>query len=142
MSRPEIRDLVGNFPQVKITPPSPGDTCNSCGLCCLAEQCAYSLALFGEQSMCPALTPEGNTFRCGLMTNAAEHCNISPSMNDIVSHGFRILIGSGTGCDAGGEWTDDQRAESDRRFRQRVREAPADVQTFIRLILPRLPEDL
>lgn len=84
--------------------PAYGSPCNGCGMCCIAAQCAISLALFDEQELCPALEQAGDALACGLMINTA---NYVPDLKGLggkaLTETFALILGSGIGCDAQGE---------------------------------------
>lgn len=82
--------------------PPYGSPCNSCGLCCIAVQCPVSVALFGEQEICPALVQErdSNRFGCGLMVDTAAFVPDLPTWGgEALTEAFTHLIGAGIGCD-------------------------------------------
>lgn len=81
--------------------PAYGSPCNSCGLCCLAEQCPLSEAMFGRQRVCPALEKgaEGRLV-CGLVANTTRYASVRRWPEAVVREAFLVLIGGDAGCDA------------------------------------------
>lgn len=83
--------------------PSYGQPCNGCGLCCIAVQCPVSVALFGEQELCPAIEQAGNAVACGLMINTVNYVPDLPAWGGkALTETFGLIIGSGIGCDGQG----------------------------------------
>lgn len=85
----------------RLPKPRAGQPCNSCGLCCLREQCPISIELFGESSVCPALNASGDKLLCGLVTDGASYANVPPHWNEDISGAFALMLGAGEGCDSG-----------------------------------------
>lgn len=83
----------------RLPKPREGQPCNSCGLCCLREQCPISLTLFGESAVCPALNASGDKLLCGLVTDGASYARVPPVWNADLSAAFALLLGAGQGCD-------------------------------------------
>jgi len=84
--------------------PAYGQPCNGCGMCCIAVQCIVSVALFGEQKLCPALTPAGDALACGLMIDTAAHVpDVTAWGGKTLTETFALMIGSGIGCDGQAE---------------------------------------
>lgn len=80
--------------------PAYGDPCNGCGMCCIAVQCPLSLALFGEQKLCPALEQAGRALACGLVRNTADYVPDLPSWGGpALTEAFGLMLGAGAGCD-------------------------------------------
>lgn len=78
-----------------------GSPCNSCGLCCLREQCPLSEAMFGPRPVCPALERgEGPALRCGLVADPDRYTQGARWSKDVRGEAFAILVGAGGGCDA------------------------------------------
>lgn len=84
--------------------------CNGCGLCCIAEQCPISIAIFKEAQVCPALESDGKTFFCGLMVDPKKYNAVFDLLLPVVNDGldpnllsaeaYGAIIGKGIGCDA------------------------------------------
>lgn len=84
--------------------------CNGCGLCCIAEQCPISLAIFNQAQVCPALESDGSKFLCGLMVSPADYNAVFDLLLPVVKDGldpnrlsaeaYGAIIGKGIGCDA------------------------------------------
>lgn len=123
-----------NWPM--LPKPDLGAPCNSCGMCCLREQCPVSLAVFGEQAVCPALRQDPPRLTCGMMANAAAYMNTPPWTDEPLSHAFRLLISAGTGCDAG-DFNAPEAAGVDDRISEiaaaRISDAPEEVQALVKL---------
>lgn len=116
----------------RLDMPAFGQPCNSCGLCCLREQCPLSLAVLGEHPVCPALRQHGDELRCGMMTDAATYMGLPDWGNDLMSHAVRLILGSGQGCDAGvGEPDDDHIRDLNERVHQAIAEAPDEVRAIV-----------
>lgn len=91
-----------------IIKPKIGEPCNNCGICCMTQPCmngAYALGLvktLGEHAYgrCPALTETSpGKFVCGIILNPKKYIKNSKYPADVLSRNFKILIGSGNGCD-------------------------------------------
>ncbi len=79
--------------------PRPGEACNGCGVCCLAEPCPVGvLVSLRLRGACRALRWDDaqRRYRCGLMGRAAK--SRSPW-----SRFARRLIAAGQGCDSDAE---------------------------------------
>lgn len=85
--------------------PAHGAGCNFCGLCCLSGTCKTGQKFFGiaEATRCPALSfSEHGIASCGLM----EHPDrFAPELAKVhgaarLGEAMRVMLGSGTGCDA------------------------------------------
>jgi len=77
-----------------------GDPCNGCGVCCIAEQCCISLAIFGEAEICPALEQAGRSMACGLVRNTADYVpEIGAWGGKTLTETFALMVGAGAGCD-------------------------------------------
>lgn len=84
--------------------PRYGEPCNGCGMCCIAIQCPVSTALFGPQTVCPALEQAGSALACGLMINTANYVSDLPAWGGkALTEAFALMIGSGLGCDGADE---------------------------------------
>ena len=88
-----------------ITPtmakPAYGDPCNGCGLCCIAEQCPLSEAVFGKVTMCPAIKQTGLKIICALADDPESFMPLYVERFGAkeVKNAVLLLIGSGEGCD-------------------------------------------
>lgn len=91
--------------------PPTGDTCNHCGLCCLAETCPAGVAYFPPSQVCSALQfdPEKQHYLCGLMIapfeliaphQEPEIWRIDQEIKGFAAGYFRQLIGAQKGCDS------------------------------------------
>lgn len=90
-----------------------GNPCNGCGMCCIAVQCPVSLALFGEQVLCPALEQAGTALGCGLMRNTSDYVPDVPSWGGkALTEAFALMIGAGLGCDGADENDSDEQQEA------------------------------
>lgn len=99
--------------------PAYGSPCNGCGQCCIAVQCPISLAMFGEQELCPALVHErgSSRFACGLAVDTAAFVPDLPSWGgEALTETFALMIGAGIGCDG---TTDEEEANPDLRAQMR-----------------------
>lgn len=94
-------------------PPKPavGDTCNGCGVCCLAEPCPLGVVVSGRrQGACRALRWDeaARRYRCGMVTDARR---VLPgplkALSGVAQRLALRLIASGAGCDS------DARVEGD-----------------------------
>ena len=97
--------IIEGWPGVQK--PAYGQPCNGCGLCCIAQQCPLSLAIFGKRGVCPALERgEGKTLTCGLVRSTGDYVADLPAWGGAaLSEAFGLLLGAGVGCDGtmGGE---------------------------------------
>jgi hypothetical protein len=114
--------------------PKFGDPCNGCGFCCIAEQCAVSVGVFGEQELCPALEQGEGRFNCGLMRNAGDYGVGQEWSHDLMTQSFRILLGAGGGCDAGPEATEEQAAQMRAYADKQLEAVPDDVRMLVNLM--------
>lgn len=117
-----------------------GSPCNSCGLCCVMEQCPLSEAVFGTQALCPALEalPTGG-YGCGLIARPAAYGVGGDWASPVVSEAFAVILGAGQGCD--GVLTDADRALSvhfDADIRPRAEAAYAAASPEARALIDRL----
>ena len=102
--------------------PAFGDPCNGCGICCMITQCAVSVAMFGEQDLCPALQDAGKSLACGLMINTANYVpDITSWGGKTLTETFTLMIGAGIGCD--GTLEEDEPSEEARDVMRRKAEA-------------------
>jgi Fe-S-cluster-containing hydrogenase component 2 len=79
--------------------PTLGQSCNGCGVCCLAEPCPVGMVIsLRRRGACRALRWDdaGRRYRCGLMAGTAR--SRSPW-----SRVARRLIAAGVGCDSDAE---------------------------------------
>ena len=115
--------------------PAYGQPCNGCGVCCIAQQCPISTALFGEQERCPALEPAGHGFGCGVITNTAAYVPDLPAWGgQALSDAFAVMLGAGDGCD--GQTEDEYvgllaRWRLRNRARERLRRASPEVRRLV-----------
>lgn len=81
--------------------PAYGQPCNSCGLCCIAQQCPLSKAIFGPRGVCPALERgDGKTLTCGLVRSTGDYVPDLPAWGGAaLSEAFALMLGAGVGCD-------------------------------------------
>ena len=88
--------------------PAEGETCNGCGLCCLAEPCPAGMLVSRRSSgTCKALRwdDESSRYRCGLVTAPADvlglgHGLAGRALGRLVSRLVLRWISAGSGCDA------------------------------------------
>lgn len=94
-------------------PPKPrwGQPCNGCGLCCILEQCPISLATFGPELICPALTMRPGSSGCGLVETPGAFFN--DDMADELGAFIALILGVGTGCDASHTEEDERIADAE-----------------------------
>ena len=122
----------------RLDMPAFGQPCNSCGLCCLREQCPLSLAVLGEHPVCPALRTDGDEMRCGMMTDAATYMGLPEWANEPMSHAVRLILGSGQGCDAGVGTPDDEHIKDlNERVRKAIDDAPEEVRAIANALIGR-----
>lgn len=100
--------------------PPYGGPCNSCGLCCVVQQCPLSVLVFGSRDLCPALgeIPNKKGLFCGLASRPDVFFDIKDTDKlspDIASRAAGLLIGAGIGCDAR-EVTEEVSPETSRRI--------------------------
>jgi hypothetical protein len=88
----------------RLAKPPHGSPCNYCGLCCLKSTCNTGQKFFGidKKTRCPALEWNDHGAQCGLMANPAKY---APGLVKVhgakrMGDAARVIIGSGTGCDA------------------------------------------
>lgn len=82
-----------------------GNRCNGCGVCCLAEQCAIGVEIFGNTQVCPALEFDQDRFWCGLMIDPGHYGAPIPSglrelHPEAPARYYRNLISPQAGCDS------------------------------------------
>ena len=81
-----------------------GAPCNSCGLCCIATQCPLSLAVFGDQDICPALGTnrlDPGSLICGLAAKPSRFLASMPAGGEpVLREAIGLLLGAGQGCDS------------------------------------------
>lgn len=85
--------------------PKIDNSCNACGVCCIAEQCRISIELFGEAQLCPALEWEDSRFWRGLMRHPASYDAEDENLKrlgveEYSARYYQLLIGAGKGCDS------------------------------------------
>lgn len=84
--------------------PQWGNTCNGCGVCCLAEPCPISQIMFLRRSgSCPAIVWQShiNRYECGMVISPSQHHRLIPLCADSVLTGiFKRWIAAGIGCDS------------------------------------------
>ena len=93
--------------------PAFGSPCNSCGVCCVREQCVLSVEMFGAHDLCPALGHgRDNELVCGLVRRPSEFLpDLSASSAAVMGEVFGLLIGAGAGCD--GQTADEDEEAAD-----------------------------
>lgn len=103
-SKPEVTRRVIHIHQDAPTKPPVGESCNGCGVCCLAEPCPIGMVVSLKRTgPCSALQwcPDEKTYRCGLLSKIAPSAgwkqNFSP--RDLTQKLARRLISAGSGCD-------------------------------------------
>lgn len=125
----------------KLDRPAFGSPCNSCGLCCLREQCPISLGFFGNHPVCPALRQESPRLICGLCVDATPYLS-----SDLAQHGqlftdaIRLLLGAGQGCDSG-DGDDETRAAMMEKVHAAIAAASPELRAVVATLLDELPED-
>jgi hypothetical protein len=88
---------------MSLSKPPHGQPCNNCGLCCANQPCPLGARLFRKTSgACPALEKDGDKYYCGLAVNPKKYLAgvFSEAKAHELSHGAKLMIGSGIGCDA------------------------------------------
>jgi Fe-S-cluster-containing hydrogenase component 2 len=84
--------------------PKLGDSCNGCGVCCLAEPCPISLIMFMQRSgPCPAVVWQShrNKYECGMVISpSAQHRCIPVWADPLLIRLFKRWIAVGIGCDS------------------------------------------
>lgn len=125
--------------------PRYGEPCNGCGMCCIAVQCVVSVGLFGEQSLCPALTQAGNALACGLMIDTAAHVpDVTAWGGKALTEAFSLMIGSGIGCDgqADGEPDDEMaRAAMFAKAREKIASASPEARMLVNYFRTPTPQE-
>lgn len=115
--------------------PAFGQPCNGCGMCCIAEQCALSLALFNQQERCPALEEVDGRLACGLVRSTADYVPDLPSWGGpALTEAFALMLGAGAGCDGQGEGKSVsflQRWRMRQRARQQLERASPEAQQLV-----------
>jgi hypothetical protein len=120
-----------------------GSPCNSCGLCCIAEQCPLSLAVFGERPICPALAEpaaEPGALVCGLIVEPERFLDMPRGVARLHGDAFALMLGAGKGCD--GIMTDEDRAARDadgdatiERTKEAIRSAPPSLYVLVMALI-------
>jgi hypothetical protein len=80
--------------------PAPGDACNGCGVCCLAEPCPVGMLVSRRRhGACAALLwdAEAGRYTCGMLVAPARFIGIGGRWTQRL---MRRLIASGIGCDS------------------------------------------
>jgi len=121
----------------RLPKPAFGDPCNSCGLCCLSGQCPISLGAFGEQAVCPALRPDGEQMRCGLMLEPAVYLGTPAWSDGPLREAIKLMLASGVGCDAGRDFDEAASARMMRDARERVAIASLEAKLMFNLFTER-----
>lgn len=84
--------------------PPHGTPCNSCGLCCMASVCPSGQRVLGCSPVgpCPALKMDGDRSSCGLIADPQRYFprKVAAYGVEKIRDAAKLLIGSGTGCDA------------------------------------------
>ena len=92
--------------------PVPGQPCNGCGLCCLAEPCPLGMVLSVKRvGACVALrwNAQAQQYRCGVVVDATEAVGaalprslrwVAPLVGWPLSRLARRWISAGSGCDS------------------------------------------
>jgi hypothetical protein len=111
---PDQSDTTATSPSasaVALLPkPLYGDPCNGCGLCCIAQQCDISVALFGEQEICPAIERAGHAIACGLVRSTADYVpDMTAWGGKTLTEAFALMLGAGAGCDGSASDQDEAR---------------------------------
>lgn len=85
-----MKNLIAMLPLAVENKPKFGESCNSCGYCCLTEVCAVGKEMGGgEYAPCKNIVIDEND-------SSKILCKLMIPENSP----FREIIGSGTGCDA------------------------------------------
>jgi hypothetical protein len=89
--------------------PSPGQPCNGCGVCCLAEPCPVArVFLWQSMGACRALLwlgPE-RQYRCGLLLMPSTYLPLLPrAWQPWFRRVLRRWIAAGTACDSDSDVT-------------------------------------
>lgn len=98
-------------------PPKPpyGSPCNSCGLCCLLQQCPVSTSMFGEATLCPAIQQiPGGGLTCGLIASPDRFFPEAGDQAPLIGEAIGVMLGAGTGCDGVVGEADHELAEKER----------------------------
>lgn len=126
----------------RLEKPAEWSPCNSCGLCCIKEQCPVSLGMFGEHSVCPALQPDGDALKCALMIDATPYLPADrQAQGEEWTQAIRLVLGAGNGCDSGAELTVEQAELVQGRFYAALALAPRGVQLVAISLLQDLGEN-
>jgi Fe-S-cluster-containing hydrogenase component 2 len=83
--------------------PAPGERCNGCGVCCLAEPCPLGVLLTGRRrGACRALhwDDAGARYRCGAFGARGDAAGPGVAWRHAV---VARWIGAGRGCDSDAE---------------------------------------
>lgn len=96
--------IYNDLKQVKEKPLM-GETCNSCGFCCIKKPCMLSEEILGHyEGPCRALEVDGDNRICGIVKRPAYYMfSDDDSSSDIalyISKIFAQALGIGRGCDA------------------------------------------
>jgi hypothetical protein len=79
--------------------PAPGDACNGCGVCCLAEPCPVGVLVSGRRhGACAALhwDEAGTRYRCGVLGAGSAASGPAKWWQAAAAR----LIAAGKGCDS------------------------------------------
>ncbi len=89
---------------MSLPKPKLGESCNGCGLCCLAEPCHLAVEILGkDDGICPALEYDDGRYYCGIVRRPAWYMfgeNAPESETAPLSVLFATAIGFGKGCDS------------------------------------------
>lgn len=90
---------------MSIEPAGIGEACTNCGACCKLAICEIGAATLGlglqeiDFGPCPALTQVGDKFFCGMIREPKKWAWQKQNSKDDLAAAFKLLIGSGAGCD-------------------------------------------
>ena len=96
---PESNNISQVLPKPKF-----GESCNSCGICCIVRPCQLSLEILGDlPGPCRALESDGDKRVCGIIKRPAWYMfkeDVEDDMTDYLSTIFSMALGIGIGCDS------------------------------------------
>ncbi len=96
---PDINNISQILPKPKF-----GQSCNSCGMCCIVEPCKISKEILGDlPGPCRALESDGDKRVCGLIKRPAWYIfkeNVHDDMTDYLSTIYSMALGIEMGCDS------------------------------------------
>ena len=108
MSKADGLRVIQIHPQAPIKP-AEGDTCNGCGICCLAEPCPIGIVVSGHRhGACRAVqwSDEGGRYVCGMLVAPLQIIGWrgdgagSRWIGRLITRLSRRWIAAGIGCDS------------------------------------------